>query len=796
MTNKPDQVCFHCGLPNKTDQFHATILDEERFFCCAGCQAAAMTIAGCGLEQFYKFRENSSENPETFKRRDKSQYRSYDDIDIQSEFIDRTDPHHAVFSLAIEGISCAACVWLIEKRLQQLEGIQQATLNLTSHLLHIEADLEILKLSDIFIELHQLGYRAKPYQPNEHTNVIQKTQKDFLLRIGVAGIGMMQVMMNTFAIYLGHIDWQFENLLRWTSLVLTIPVFCYSALPFYQAAWRDLKSRHLGMDVPVAFAIILAFVPSVWATLTQSGDTYYESVTMFTFFLLMGRFLEFRARQHLAVSSNSIDDLIPAIAHVIKDDQIYELPSKKLSVGDLIEILPGESIPADGRIISGQAAVNEAMITGEFEPISKQIGDTILAGSVNTEGIIRAEVRHAPSSSSLSLMVRLLNRMEAEKPRIAEIADKGASTFVLVILIVSVLTGIAWSFIEPARAFWVALSVLVVTCPCALSLATPVALTAASANLRHEGIITTRGHALPSLAAISHVVFDKTGTLTSGQFEVVQVVPLTSHWHRTRILDICAALEAHSEHPVAAAFRHTEKHLAASDVVAHMAQGVEGNVAGQRYYLGKPVLASSTAIQQPGNGHWLLLSAKETPIAWIEIADQLRPDATITIEALKHKLHLTTHMLTGDRRDRAQQLNRRLQFDQLAAEQNPHSKLNYLEQIGQPVLMVGDGINDTLSLSRAQVSIAMANATELTKQTADILLLNNQLQKIPLAIQLARKTRRIIRQNLAWGLIYNLIALPVAIAGLISPWMAALGMSFSSLLVVLNALRLTRKLRI
>ncbi|WP_428239867.1 heavy metal translocating P-type ATPase [Gynuella sp.] len=795
MADTPDEVCFHCGLPNTTNQFRATILNEERYFCCAGCMAAALTIAGCGLDQFYKFRENTSENPETFKRRHISQYKIYDDPDIQDDFVDRTDPAHASFTLAIEGISCAACVWLIEKRLLQLKGIHQANLNLSSHQLRVEADLTLVKLSEVFVELHHLGYRGKPYQPSQQDSIIDKTQKDFLLRIGIAGIGMMQVMMNTFAIYLGQIDWQFENLLRWTSLALTLPVFFYSALPFYQAALRDLKSRHLGMDVPVSLAIILAFIPSVWATLTQAGETYYESVTMFTFFLLLGRFLEFRARQHLAISSNSIDDLVPATAHIVKEEQLLEIPSKKLTVNDIIEILPGESAPADGHIISGQAAIDESMITGEFDPVHKQLGDSILAGSTNTEGIIRVKVSHAPNSSSISLMVRLLNRMESEKPRIAEIADQGASMFVLIILALSILTGIGWYFIDSERAFWVALSVLVVTCPCALSLATPVALTATSANLRREGIIATRGNALPSLAKVSEVVFDKTGTLTNGQFTVVQVKLLNNLWNEQRTLNICAALESHSEHPVSIAFKPFISSLRATEVSVHTSEGIKGSIDTHQYRLGKPDWVRP-GISRPGHGHWLLLSTTDTDIAWIEIADQIRPDAMVAVQALKQKAQLTTHMLTGDRTERARQINDVLRFDHVAAEQSPHTKVQYIDAIEQPVLMVGDGLNDTLSLSRADVSIAMANATELTKQTADILLLNNQLGKIPMAIVLARKTQRIIRQNLAWGLIYNLIALPLAMSGLITPWMAAVGMSFSSLLVVLNALRLTRKIQI
>lgn len=377
----PNLACFHCGLPIYSRENRTEIAGIEQSFCCMGCLAAATTIEGCGLSDFYKYRQSYNDNAESYNLRQNSESLAYDNLTIQKSFVTSNPDNTLSFSLQIEGITCAACVWLIEHSLLKLDGLHQVVLNLSTHRLSIILESDTTPLSEIFNHIQALGYGAKPWKPGNHDH-LDKLQKDFLIRIGISGIGLMQVMMNTFAMYLGDIELQHETILRWASLFLTLPVVLYAAAPFYKAAIRDLKSRHFGMDIPVSLALILAFIPSVWATIQQSGDTYYESVVMFTFFLLLGRYLEFRTRLHLDNFNNGIDDLIPALAHKYDNELVIDTPSINLNPGDVIEIRPGEQIPADGIVIEGNSQINEASITGEFKPVIATVDYLVKAGKI------------------------------------------------------------------------------------------------------------------------------------------------------------------------------------------------------------------------------------------------------------------------------------------------------------------------------------------------------------------------------------------------------------------------------
>lgn len=787
--------CFHCGLPVRDNRFQQEIGGKTHLFCCPGCQAAASTIHQCGLDDYYRYRNELNENPDQLSQQSHQRYVGYDNATTQDQFVDKSHDHHWRATLSLEGITCAACLWLIEHRLQQLSGVHQATLNLSNHLLTIEFDVEQTLLSEIFSSLHDLGYRAKPYQPSELQAQLDKTQKDFLVRLGIAGIGMMQVMMNAVAIYVGDIEDRYLHLIHWASLVLTTPVIGYAALPFFQAALRDLKSRHLGMDVPVSLALILAFIPSVWSTITGQGDTYFESVAMFTFFLLLGRFLEFRARRHLNQSA-TLDDLLPPVAHLVNHQEIQDVASQQLKPGDHIRILPGELIPTDAQILDGHSSIDESSITGEFDPVSKGRGDNLTAGTVNTDGTLTVQVTRAVQDSNVRTLFRLIERAAADKPAIANLADKGASWFVLLVLILALLTGLFWITIDTSRAFWVALSVLVVTCPCALSLATPVALATATTTLRKRGILPTRGHALAALAKADQLVFDKTGTLTRGEFSITGQVNQSSELTDQQVRTIAAALESHSEHPIARAFREDNRYLATKDVEIHASAGISGSVEGQHYRIGTASFACPSAQPPEQTGTWICLASKPytKPLAWFQLADQPRPGTEKAIRQLK-TLKLTPHLLTGDPSEAGGRLSHQLTIEHWQTGQSASDKVAYvkkLQQSGHSVIMAGDGINDAPVIAQADVSIAMASGTELTQQSADVLLLNNHPGRIADAVLLARKSQRIIRQNLVWALLYNLIALPLAMVGWVTPWMAAIGMSASSLLVVLNALRLHR----
>jgi len=790
-----NQPCFHCGLPVKNANYQAELLGSCQSFCCTGCKLAALTINDSGLADFYSYRDQFSENAEGFQQKDINDFKIYDDPDIQEGFVHTSD-NQQNFSLQIEGITCAACVWLIEHSLQQLPNVNNASLNLSNHRLSIDSASPEHNISNIFATIQGLGYGAKPWKPGNHQH-LEKTQKDFLIRIGISGIGMMQVMMNTFAIYLGNIEPEFESLLRWASLVLTLPVFFYAAIPFYKAALRDIKSRHFGMDVPVSIALILSFIPSVWATITESGDTYYESVVMFTFFLLVGRYLEFRSRLRLDQSGDGLDDLIPAFAHIIKDSTINDIASIKLVTGDIIEVRPGEQLPADGEVISGESQINESSITGEFNPVTIKPGQLVRAGTINTDGLFQMKVSQAGHQSTVSQMLTLLEKASSQRPKIAELANKGASYFVLMVLFLSIVTGLVWLYIDPDKAFWVAVSVLVITCPCALSLATPVSITSSITALRKLGILLTRGEALTELNKVTTVVFDKTGTLTKGEFSISEIINL-SDLSEEKLLAIAASLESHSEHPIARAFvSDTHLQLSQTDVVTN--KGVSGVLNDIEYRIGSIDFCLENNLKAPDNRQWIALSdtSNQKLLAWFQINDVVRADVDVLIDKLK-SMNLKIQLLTGDPSNEGNRLGELLQLDSVQTGLSAKDKFNViqkLQQNGESVLMIGDGINDALALSVANTSIAMASGTELSKNSADFILLNHQLIPVFYCIKVAKKTSTIISQNLSWGLLYNIIALPFAMMGVVTPWMAAIGMSFSSLLVVFNAMRLTKTIK-
>ncbi len=787
--------CFHCGLPVTNDNFRIEIAGKLEPMCCPGCRAAAQAIHACGLDQYYQFRTALNENPEQISQDQKHRFKLYDREEVKKDFVFETNDEVTLIKLFVEGITCAACVWLIEKRLNQLESVVSATVNLTNHSAQIRFNHNDIEISELFSIIHELGYVPRPYRRDAQHEHLSKTRKDFLTRIGIAGIGMMQVMMNAVAIYIGTIEWHHENLLRWASLVLTLPVIFYSAVPFFKAALRDLQTRHLTMDVPVSLAIIAAFIASCLATFTQSGEVFFESVVMFTFFLLVGRFLEFQARQKAHSSNENLLDLLPVTVHRVTSEQTEEVSISDVKVDDVIQIMPGETIAIDGKVVNGTSSVNESSLTGEFEPVRKTKGDAVRTGSINADGLLQVKVNAVGPDSSLSIMMKLLDRSAAEKPAIVGLADKIASYFVALVLLLTIATFSYWHLVGSEEAFWIALSVLVVTCPCALSLATPVALATATTTLKRIGVLPTRGFAINALAKATDVIFDKTGTLTNGHFDFVKTELETDEY----ALVLAASLQQFSEHPIAKAFtRKVPKPHLITVVDAEVTQGmgVRGTINHIEYRIGSAEFCSSN-LSPPDTNLWVCLynCSEQKVIQWFQLEDLIRTDASLALTSLT-ELGLVNHMLTGDRSNKAQSTAEQLGLTQYQAGQKPEDKVSYVSHLqsqGSKVLMLGDGINDAPVLAKADVSVAMANGTELAKHSSDILLLNNHLERVPMAVKLSRKAYRIVAQNLSWALMYNLSALPLAMAGLITPWMAAIGMSLSSLLVVLNALRLNKK---
>lgn len=769
--------------------------------CCPGCQAVAEAIVGNGLTEFYRYRTEQSRGAELVPQALR-ELELYDRAELQRSFVRGVDESLREASLILEGIVCAACVWLNERHVGALPGVKEFRVNYATHRARLIWDDSQIHLSDILKAIASIGYIAHPFDPGRQEQLQKKERSAALRRLAVAGLGAMQVMMLAIAMYAGDYSGMEQDLrrfMRWISLFIATPVLLYSARPFFSSAWRDLRRRQLGMDVPVSLAIGGAFAASVWATVSGSGEVYFDSVTMFTFFLLAGRFLEMGARHRAGQAAEELVRLLPATATRLVGEHSEVVAAAELRPGDRVLVRPGETVPADGSVVEGRSSVDESLLTGESMPRLRVCGDAVVGGTVNIESPLQVTVERVGEDTVLSSIVRLLDRAQTEKPRIAQLADRVAAWFVLALLLLAAGVYWWWSLHSPTDAFWIVLSVLVVTCPCALSLATPAALTAATGRLTRMGLLTTRGHALETLARASHVIFDKTGTLTFGRLRLAEVVVL-GEVSRQRCLEIAAALESGSEHPLAKALLEAAAATPmATDISAVPGMGVEGRVNGQRYRIGKPEyvagLAAGKVAPRPDSDTvtWVALGDESGLLAWFGLADRLRPDAQRTLHELRAQ-GLELVLLSGDAPAVAQRVAVELGIDEAHGGLLPQDKLSYVRDLqarGAVVAMVGDGVNDAPVLAGAQVSLAMGSGTQLAHASADMVLLSEHLPQLAAGVRTARRTLRIIRQNLAWAILYNAVAVPLAAAGWVAPWMAALGMSLSSLVVVLNALRLT-----
>ena len=805
-------LCFHCGeIALEGNRWSLNIDGEAQIMCCPACKAVAETIIESGLKDYYRHRTSLPEISPQQKRSANDDVRDelklYDEPAIQQSFVQRFDNEkpEAEAILVISGISCAACAWLIEHRLSQLEHVISANLNLTTHRLMVRWLDNELKLSQILEEIHQLGYQAHPFSATQAEQQRVQESKTAFRRLVVAGFSTMQVMMLAVPLYVGELRGilaQYEVFIRGASMLFATIVVLYSARPFFSAALRDIRTRHLTMDIPVSIAILLAYFASVWSTVNRGPEIYFDSVCMFTFFLLTGRFFEMRARHRMTRAGNNLMDLMPSVATKSTTDGDVVIPSSDIQVGDLLIIKPGQQIPADGIVESGVSAVDEAALTGEYLPIDKSAGDALIGGTHNVESQLLMRVTATGADAELNTIMRLMDRAQQEKPAIAIFADKVASRFVAAVLIIASGIAITWWFIDPSQAFWITLAVLVVTCPCALSLATPTALTAATASLREQGFLISKGHVLEGLNQVDRIIFDKTGTLTRGELCLEDSIPATSGISLTsaQALKIAATLEQYSNHPIARAFTSIS-YFATDNIEQVSAQGVKATLLGveghndMTYRIGRADFAFPQQVLSPpinDDRQWLLLANDEQPLYWFALSDSLRQGASSTIKQLKN-WGIKISILTGDPSAQVEAVATTLDIDDVHKGLSPAQKLEIAsawQQQGERLMMVGDGINDVPTLARADIAVAIGQASDLTQTNADAVITNNSLTTLLHAISKGRKSSLIIRQNIYWALLYNILALPLAATGFIPPWAAAIGMSVSSLIVVGNALRL------
>ena len=793
------RLCFHCGetVPSACNLV-VEVEGQQQPVCCSGCEAVADLILQSGQSRYYQFRTETAIKPVEEDAGIEDSWKRYDER--ESLWGDRLKNGRYELLLQVEGIRCAACAWLIRSQLETREGIEHVQVDVATGFVRINWQPDKLRLSRIAAILSAVGYRPHLPLAGAEATGRQLERRNALKRLGVAGLGMMQVMMYAAALYAGDamgISEGPERFLKWISLIVTTPVLLYSGRVFYSSAWRSLSNRRVGMDVPVALAISIAFIMSCFNFLTGDGHVYFDSVVMFIFFLSLGRYAELVIRHRNLQTGLALARLLPEWAELIKDGESEQVAATDLRTSDRVRVRAGMTFPADGIVLSGTTEVNEALLTGESRPVFKNLGDTVIAGSINQTQTVEVEVSRDPDESAVSIMGRMLLKSQTHRSRYARLSERYAGWFVAVVLIVASLTALFWLQRDITMLFPATLAVLVISCPCALSLATPAAIASSSRALLEQGVLLTRGAALESLKGVDTIVFDKTGTLTSGTPTVVNTVinPDLEEYSEEEALSLAALLEVDSSHPVANAFSGKEVDRGQIQDLTNHENGVQGRVGNTLFRLGNAAFTRVNVIDINSGYGRVWLADEKGWIARFDLDDGLRTSAEGTMAALKAR-GLELIILSGDQEQAVASVANRTGIKRWYAEQSPKMKMDFLQSLqadGKNILMVGDGINDAPVLSAANVSMTVSGASELANSTADFIITGKSMIYILNIFKTGDKTHAVIRQNLFWALAYNLLAVPFAAAGMIVPWMAALGMSLSSLLVVLNSGRLARR---
>ncbi len=793
--------CFHCNEPLQGSTLTARVDDRARPVCCHGCLAVAELIADTGLSDYYRLRDAPGAKPEPAAT-GADPWAALTRPEISAQFTRRTGELDSA-TFVVDGMRCAACGWLIDRTLKRIPGVAEATTNGATGRTRVSWRCAESSLGDVARAIAQLGYGPHPLSDAGALELQQAERRDALKRLLVAGFGMMQVMMFAVATYSADLageimDAPLLEFFRIVSLLVATPVVFYSAEPILAGALRNLQTRTIGMDLPVAVALLLAYGASLWNTFRGSGaDVYFDSVTMFIFFVILGRFVQMTVRHRTTGVTDALARQLPACAHRVNGDDVRDVPLAALERGDVVLVRPGEVLPADGELLDSQASIDESLLTGESAAVRKRAGDRLAAGALNVGNAIRLTVTAVSGNTTLSHIASLLQGAQTQRPRLSKAADLAAARFLKLVLIGAGLTCASWLVADPSRAFTATLAVLVVACPCAFAIAMPAAVSAATAQLARSGLLLSRIDALETLARIDRVVFDKTGTLTHGDVALGRCATLGRH-SEYECLKIAAALEVASEHPLARAFARFGNNMRAEQVRTVAGAGVEGTVDGKVYRIGtRDFVAMLRGVPAPSvatefSGTVVTLGDADGELALFELRDVPRLSARFAVAGLS-ELGIATEILSGDDRTAVATLAAHCAIDQFVYRQSPAQKVAHVQSLqaaGHCVAMVGDGINDAPVLAAADVSIAMGRGAALAHASADMVLIGDDLACLPAAIRLARRTLRIARQNLVWSAVYNFGALPLAAFGLIPPWVAAIGMSLSSVAVVLSAARL------
>lgn len=781
-------ACFHCGETVPAQPPRIAVDGIPREFCCPGCATAAQWIRDAGLAKYYTLRQSSPAR----SSESGGDYSEWLHPDILATYTQAVAGGLEI-TVAVRELRCAACAWLIDRALVRLDASVEVSANAATGRVRLRWDPQRVALPALLRQMAALGFAPTLAGSPTQQRIERRKHRRELLRLGVAGLGAMQVMMFAEALYLdtgGQMTPATRDFLRWTALLLSTPVVFYAGWPFIAGLLRDLRCGMASMDLLAGSAILLAYAASLVQTLRGGAHMWIDAAAMFVFLLLLARQLEAWARRRARARADALAQALPAFAcRELADGSVQRVTPAQVRVGDVLRVAPGEALPADGVLLDASAALDESLISGEALAQRREPGDRVLAGSLCNDAPLRLRVSHAGTTTQLAALVRLVDQAQAQRPRLAHVADRVAAWFIGALLAVAAVTFALWWPQDPQRAFEALLAVLVVSCPCALSLAVPAALAAAQDSLASLGVLVLRADALETLARVDVLLLDKTGTLTASNAQLQEVSIYSSH-DRAEALQLASALQAGARHPLATAFAEAANEpLAISDWRRVAGKGVQASVGGRSYRLG----SADFAVGGNDDGAVWLGNGNEA-FARFGIGQPPRADAAPMVQALRAQ-GVQLELVSGDGAVAVGNIAAALGIARFRARQSPSDKLARARELqgqGCVVAMLGDGINDAPVLAGANVSFAFADGAVATHRAADFLLTGNSLLRLPEAIAIARRTRRIVRQNLSWALAYNALALPFAALGWIAPGLAALGMTVSSLLVVLNALRLRR----
>jgi len=788
-------ACDHCHL-----EFDESVMiqDGEHRFCCKGCQGVYHLLQEEGLDTFYDRVGDTKLAPPTEQFEDSS---NFDSPAFYERFVTRNAEGFEEVSLIIEGIHCAACVWLNEKALSKMEGVVEVHINYTNNKAHIVWADRVVKLSKIIDMIRAIGYNAFPYDPSLQEVRANRERKDYYLRMAVAAFGSMNIMWIAVAQYAGYftgITQEYKTIMNVAEWVLATPVLFYSGWVFFRGAWFGFRNKIVNMDILVATGATLTYIYSIFITLFERGEAYFDSVSMIITFVLLGKFLEVLSKKSAADTLDVIGKHIPSEVTIFEGDASRVIKVSDVKVGDVMQLKAGERSAIDGEIVEGEGSFDESSLTGESDPIYKRPGDTVISGTTSIDALVKYRATRDFSHSTLSNLVALLESAVRRKPKIEQLANRLSEYFSGIILFFAAATFVVWWFWphDFATAFMVGISVIIIACPCALALATPVATLVGLGLGAQRGILFKEAAQLETMAKADTLVLDKTGTITLGRPEVVRAT-----WHESAETGLLYTLVSASKHPVA---RGISRHLFEQDETLRAvaldetrqipAKGMVGRRGGRMLLGGNAALMHEHGIAAEVSGENTLFhfAVDQTLVATFELADQPKEGAKEAIFALQHA-GIDVMMLTGDHERAAARVAEAVGIENYRAGLDPDAKAKMiaaLHEEGRVVIMAGDGVNDILALANADIGIAMGNGSDIAIDVSDVVLLNDSLTSLLEAYKISRTTYRLVKQNLGISLLYNAITIPLAMAGYVIPLVAAISMSFSSILVVGNSMRI------